>query len=190
MNRLLLSLAILASGLVLHAQTMPMPKGKSLGVGDYVEVSYNPGFTLRADSASHCCPTHIVRGTITDAEAGRLMVNADFTGVVEQRTLNRNRQQTYSPSGSGPEVPVDRVDIFEVKAWKSAAAYKRKTNFIGLGGALVVTGVVTGIHSLLVGDDSARRTLLYSAAGQVGAGITFPLTIGRKKYTLREAKSQ
>ncbi len=172
-----------------NAQSIQLPSGQSIAVGNYVELYYLPNIRVRSDSNT-CCPTHRLLGEVVAIEGTLLRIQADEADVADahtprKKTKPKSKLTQYEPRGTGPTIAVEYAEIFNGEIAKSKKKYYGNKSRGVIGGISILTGIATGISALIVSDKESRKRLLLVAGAEIAFAIPI-LSFGKpKKFALR-----
>ncbi len=81
-------------------------------------------------------------------------------------------------------------DVYSLTHYHSKRSKKRRNNFLGTGGILLLTGLATAMNALVLKDQPGKRTLLYSGGAQLGLGLTLIILSKPKSFLFKARGNQ
>jgi len=158
-------------------------KEKTLNTNGIYEIVIGNGEVTADDKFCNCS---ILTGTIVSSTKDSLQLNV--TDIQNYQLIDKvSFSNSFLPRKNSIASSIAKNDVQRIKYYKSAKSKKRKNGiFLGLGGILLTTGIVTAANRFAVSDKASKRKLTISGGIQFGVGLTLLSLTGTRKYNFKE----
>ncbi len=132
------------------------------------------------DINTQCCNT-TVKGMITRVFADSIQVrlndirlyNKDLDFLTELQVDMEENNLLYT---------LPKSELLQLTAYKNRKQANNNGTFVGIGGVLIITGIVTLANSYDFGESEFRDGILISGGVQLGLGISLLALSKKKRY--------
>ncbi|MDW3646250.1 MAG: hypothetical protein R8P61_04230 [Bacteroidia bacterium] len=132
--------------------------------------------------AQKCCNYQEIVGQIQSI--GKDSIRMKLDEVWSQRNVEKFDYGEFLESPSGNiDFSFHRDSIRFLYGYRSLKAKNRKSIPEAIGGVLIVTGLVSGLNSLMVLDQESKNRLRISGAFEVGLGLLTIFLFQKKSYS-------
>ena len=163
-----------------QAQSLTIKNGtmtKTFGPETYYELYFG-------DIHTQCCNT-TVKGMVTRVFADSIQVRLNAINLYN-KDLDFLTDLQVDMAENNLLYTLPKAELLNLTVYKNKKQYDKKSTSIGIGGALILTGLVTLANSYNLDTKEFREGVLISGGAQIGLGLTVILINRKKNYNFKE----